>query len=467
MQIQRFAAGRPCAGGAKVLWGLLAAVISLGPASGESLALSPATQPAAGLRSPSTGGSLADEDALLRAAREKEAALVSVIDQLLPAFVVIGGGSGVLISDDGLMLTNHHVAGMRRRWQVRVENKIFTADVLGSDPRGDITLLKLRDVRNMAHVKLGDSDRLRVGQPVIAIGNPFGTAEVAGEPTVTTGVISALNRFAGNYTDAIQTDAPINPGNSGGPLLTLDGKLIGINGQIRTRFGARANTGIGLAIPVNQIKRFLPLLTRANAGNVHPGLFRGITVDEEAVGARQDGVVIKSVAPGSPAEKAGLRAGDKITHLGGERVRNLFRFRGIQGTYPEGSQLSLRYRRGSASRSVSVTLEPHVPGTLGMSIARSRRAMRVADPARVGEVVPDHAAARAGLKTGDRILSINGFPAETVGQYVEFLRGLEPLAGDRLVVRVLRGEGDDEEELEVQMTLRPQAELPRARRQEE
>ena len=147
-----------------------------------------------------------------------EIVLRQLAERLARAYVFIGGGSGVLISADGLMLTNHHVAGASRRWQVRVGTQLYQADVLGSDPRGDIMLLQLRAARDLPFIAFADSDALVVGQRVIALGNPFGTAEATGEPTVTTGIISALHRFQGSYSDAIQTDAPINPGNSGGPL---------------------------------------------------------------------------------------------------------------------------------------------------------------------------------------------------------------------------------------------------------
>ncbi|MEK7449593.1 MAG: trypsin-like peptidase domain-containing protein [Planctomycetota bacterium] len=188
--------------------------------------------------------------------------IIQVSEKVIPAYVFIAGASGVLVSPDGYVLTNYHVVANSVKWDVfRADGKSYEAERIGCDPTGDIALLKIKDAKELPYLEFGDSDTLEVGQPVIVVGNPFTIGISDLEPTVTFGLISALHRFQNDYSDAIQTDAAINPGNSGGPLITLDGKIVGINGKLETEIGfIFANTGIGYAIPANQIKRFLPKL---------------------------------------------------------------------------------------------------------------------------------------------------------------------------------------------------------------
>lgn len=203
------------------------------------------------------------EDDALKAALRLEKLIESTAARVVPAFVFVGGGSGVLISSDGWFLTNHHVAGERPDWQVTLPGGfIYKAEVVGYDVSGDICLCKIKNAKDLPYVELGDSDVIRPGEGVIAVGNPFMLGSMDFQPTVSFGVVSAMHRFQQNYADAIQTDAAVNPGNSGGPLFTIDGKLIGINGRIDTRFRNRVNTGIGLAIPINQIKNFMRVLKK-------------------------------------------------------------------------------------------------------------------------------------------------------------------------------------------------------------
>jgi S1-C subfamily serine protease len=181
------------------------------------------------------------------------------------------------------------------------------------------------------------------------------------------GTISALHRFQGNYSDAIQTDSAINPGNSGGPLLTLDGKLIGITGQIMSRFGSKSNTGIGYAIPVDQILRFYPLLKQAGGKYVYHGMlpdgltFTGRLEDSQAA-------VAAHIAAGSDAERAGFRAGDRIVSVDGKPVYNHARLLGIVRSYPENSELEIVVERdapatggGKAATKQPVTLKVKLP----------------------------------------------------------------------------------------------------------
>ncbi len=251
----------------------------------------------------------------LKTALAIQAQLTKLVAKVRPAYVMIGGGSGVLISPDGFMLTNHHVAGSRKQWTVLLpDRRRFTADMVGTDPRGDLSLLKLRKAKNLPCVPLGDSDKVRPGQWCIAIGNPWMVGRADGQPSVSLGIVSATHVYRGNYTDAIQTDAPINPGNSGGPLITMAGKLIGINGQVAVRFGTdRINSGIGFAIPSNQIKNFLAKMKSAKGGQVDHGVLAGVGIDSTYRGGT--GARVMRVEPNSSAHAAGLRKGDRIIEV--------------------------------------------------------------------------------------------------------------------------------------------------------
>ena len=276
----------------------------------------------------------------------------TVIEQVPPAYVFIGGGSGVVVSSDGYIITNYHVAGKGKKWTVRLTGgKKYTADVVGFDPRGDICLLKIRDGKNLPYVRFGDSDKLAVGQYVIAVGNPFLLGNENWEPTVTLGIVSLIHRYFESYNDAIQTDARINPGNSGGPLITLDGELVGINGMINVRFFNRVNTGVGYAIPSNQIKRFMKTLKQAKGGRDYHGYVEGLPKTEtgnnrfDNRGESGDGVLVAGVTEGPPADKAGFLPGDIITDIESYRIFNTKRFHGAIATYPTGEKIKVKIKR--------------------------------------------------------------------------------------------------------------------------
>lgn len=186
--------------------------------------------------------------------------LAKLVARTSDAFVFIGDGSGVLISEDGYALTNYHVAGSQDTWRVRLGGEEHTrlCDVVSRDSERDLCLVKIRGIEHAPYyLKLGNSAALENGQRVLALGDPFKLGEKSGGPAASLGIISAQHRHQGRYADAIQTDCSINPGNSGGPLLNLSGELIGITGQIISRYG-KNNTGIAFAIPIDQIKLTLP-----------------------------------------------------------------------------------------------------------------------------------------------------------------------------------------------------------------
>ena len=268
-------------------------------------------------------------------------------------------GSGVIVdAEHGYVLTNDHVVKGATRMEVTTrDNRRFKAQLVGHDQATDIALLQIK-TENLTAIPMGDSDSLEVGDFVLAIGNPFGLGQ-----TVTSGIVSALGR-AGlgieGYEDFIQTDAAINPGNSGGALVTLDGRLVGINTAILSRTGG--NVGIGFAVPINMARLVMTQLI-AN-GEVKRGRI-GISLrnpDQEGTdagrGAELEGAMIAAVEPQSPASQAGLAKGDLVTMANNVRIRSSSQFRNLIGLTPVGSEIDLRFRRGSEFFAAKVQIEP-------------------------------------------------------------------------------------------------------------
>jgi len=231
-----------------------------------------------------------------------------------------GLGSGFIIESDGTILTNHHVVEGAQKIVVKLPGgKEFEAKVIGQDARTDTAVIKINSKERLPSAALGDSDRLEVGEWVMAVGNPFGL-----DNSVTSGIVSAKGRHigAGPYDDFIQTDAAVNPGSSGGPLVNLRGEVVGINAAIVSQTGA--NIGIGFAIPINLIKEILPQLkekgkvTRGFLGVSIQNLTPAITESLELDKAR--GALVASVDSGGPAERAGIRVGDIILEFDGKKI---------------------------------------------------------------------------------------------------------------------------------------------------
>ena len=273
-----------------------------------------------------------------------------------------GLGSGVIVGQDGYVLTNHHVIDGADRIKVDLnDNRTLEAKVVGSDPPSDLAVLKI-EASGLPVLALGDSDRTRVGDVVLAIGNPLGVGQ-----TVTMGIISAKGRQTGlsngSFEDFLQTDAPINQGNSGGALVSTNNELVGINSQILSPSGG--SIGLGFAIPSNMARSVMEQLI--NTGKVRRGQL-GITVlkipSEEAskLGVDQGpGVVVYQVQPGSAADRAGLRRGDIITALNGTAVNDQNSFRNmIAGTAP-GSEVTLTVKRDGREQQVRATLDEFTP----------------------------------------------------------------------------------------------------------
>ena len=347
-------------------------------------------------------------------AADDSADLAAICVKARPAFVFIAGGSGVVIRPDGLMLTNDHVIENRRRFDVRLgDGRSFKAKVVGRDAVGDLAALQL-DLpagETVPHLSLGDSEALRVGDEAIAVGNPFALGVLDQAPTFTVGIISAVHHTQGSYTECIVTDAELNPGNSGGPLINMAGEVVGINGQISTRYGLRSNTGLGFAISARQIAMWLPLLERAAGGEVKHARLAGVEFesrDRETVAS----VTVKDVAEGTLAAEAGFRAGDTIVAIDDAPVANGHRFAGLLGIYPEGSRVAFRVRRGGEEVTLEAVLTAPQRCRTGIDLERPRGG----DLLPVVEAVePGSSAEVAGLKPGDVIVAFRGrrleFPA--------------------------------------------------------
>ena len=351
--------------------------------------------------------------------------LTELCVRLQPAFVFIGGGSGVIVRPDGLMLTNDHVIGRKRSFTVRIgDGRSFKAKVLGTDPVGDLAALKLEvpEGQTVPHLELGDSGGLRVGDEAVAIGNPFALGVLDQAPTFTVGIISALNHTQGTYAECIVTDAEVNPGNSGGPLLNMAGEVVGINGQISTRFGLRSNTGLGFAISSRQIAIWLPRLEAAGGGEVKHARIAGLEFEK---GPRESAasVVVKDVADGSPAAAAGFKAGDAIVNLDGAAVANALRLAGLLGIYPDGHRVPVTVKRGDGEAELEVTLTAPERAKLGLTLSRARGTELAA---KVEKVEVGWAAAAAGFKEGDELV-------EWAGRRLEFSSRDERRAFDRLI----------------------------------
>ena len=262
------------------------------------------------------------------------------------------GGSGVIVDKEGYILTNYHVIEEADKVKIRLnDGREFTATVKGQDSRTDLAVLHIQ-VENLPAATLGDSDKLEVGEWAIAIGSPFGL-----EHTVTVGVISAKGRSGlgtGTYEDFIQTDASINPGNSGGPLLNIDGEVIGINAMI-----IQPGTGIGFAIPINTAKQILYDLIKTgkvvrpwlgiSAQDLTPEIAEHFKVKEK------EGVLVSQVHPGTGAEKAGLAAGDIITSVDDNPIKNVGELVKEIQKKKVGEKMKLNIIREGKSLTVDVT----------------------------------------------------------------------------------------------------------------
>lgn len=271
-----------------------------------------------------------------------------------------GMGSGAVINaEKGYIITNNHVINNADKITVKLEDgREFKAKLVGSDPLSDVALIQVEDPKNLTEIKFADSDKLRVGDFTVAIGNPFGLGQ-----TVTSGIVSALGRSTGKldegYENYIQTDAAVNQGNSGGPLINLNGELIGINTAIISPSGG--NAGIAFAIPSNMASSLVAQIIEF--GEVKRGIL-GIKGGElnadlakEFNISTQQGAFVSEVLPDSAAAKAGFKAGDVITEINGQKVRSFSELRAKVATAGVGKEIELTYLRDGKEAKAKVTLQ--------------------------------------------------------------------------------------------------------------
>ena len=345
-----------------------------------------------------------------------------------------GVGSGVIVTEDGYILTNNHVVQHADKVQVRLhDGREFGAEIVGRDPKSDVAVLKV-DATELPHIEVADSDLIEVGDIVLAIGNPFGIGQ-----TVTMGMISAKGRgnMGLDYENFIQTDAAINPGNSGGALVDAQGRLIGVNTAILSRSGG--NQGIGFAIPSNLAGYVMEDLV-AN-GHVARGYLGVLIQDVTPALAREFGLeqnrgaLVGDVEPDGAADQAGIRSGDVISELNGEPIRDSRQLKLLIARVKPGKEVAITLRRGDQIKTCEVTLKelPDSPqvadaraeeadeeGTLnGVAVADLDREARTqldapADlkGAVITAVAPGSAALEAGLRPGDVIVEINRKPVK-------------------------------------------------------
>ena len=319
-------------------------------------------------------------------------------------------GSGFIISHDGYIFTNNHVVEKADKILVKLSNgKEYDAKVIGKDAKTDIALIKIKPVESLPVADIGNSDKLRVGEWVMAIGNPFGL-----EQTVTVGIVSAKGRVigAGPYDNFIQTDASINPGNSGGPLFNMEGQVIGINTAIIAQ-----GQGIGFAIPISMAKTILPDLK--SRGKVTRG-WMGVSVQDvsediaKSMGLKgQKGALISDVVEGDPAEKAGLRAGDVITEIGGKPVNNTHELLLIIAGLRVGENIKVKVIRDGQEKSFQIIIAERTEKTEMASAKISGEAFGMT----VQEITPD-IAGQLGLPVKKGIIVVDvqqGSLADEVG----------------------------------------------------
>jgi serine protease Do len=369
-----------------------------------------------------------------------------------------GVGSGFIISADGYVMTNHHVVeGADQIYVTLNDKREFTARLIGSDRRTDVALVKI-DAAGLPLLRIGDPQKLCVGEWVVAIGSPFGL-----ENTVTAGIVSAKGRDTGDYLPFIQTDVAVNPGNSGGPLLNLRGEVVGINSQIYSRTGGFM--GISFAIPIDEAMRVgeqLRTTGRVTRGRIGVGIAEVTKDVAEPLGLpRASGALVRNVESGGPAERAGIEVGDIILRFDGRSIERSSDLPRIVGNTKPGSKVPLTVWRRGQNRDLSITvaeMEPDraaragqpggrqpAPGAapapavnaLGLGVAdltdERRSQLRVKNGVVVEAV--EGPAARAGIRPGDVILQMNNQDVANARQFNEAVAKLDRNRNHILLVR--------------------------------
>ena len=362
-----------------------------------------------------------------------------------------GVGSGFIMSREGYILTNNHVVEDAERIKVKLAGgKEFDGKIVGRDPKTDLALIKIEASPDLQPLRLGDSDELKVGNWVVAVGSPFGL-----EQTVTAGIVSAKGRVIGSgpYDNFIQTDASINPGNSGGPLINLQGEVVGINTAI-----IASGQGIGFAIPINMAKEIAPQLQKR--GHVTRGLL-GVAIQDvtpelaKSLGLKEsEGALVSQVVPGGPADKAGIEQGDVIVNFDGQSVGDSKDLPRLVASAPVGKTVTVKlFRDGKEverqakvgemeEENASAAKSPTHP-SLGVTVqnltpqvARELGLKKSAGVVVTG-VEPGSPAAEAMIQVGDVIQAVNRKPVKNVDEFVKIVEKAKD--GGSLLLLVQRG----------------------------
>jgi serine protease Do len=358
--------------------------------------------------------------------------------QRMPRGVERGLGSGVIVSQEGYILTNNHVVDSANEVKVELPDKrSFTAKVVGTDPASDLAVVKI-EAKDLPTLQFGDSDAVRIGDVVLAVGNPLGVGE-----TVTSGIISAKGRTTPGdpdaYEDFLQTDAPINHGNSGGALVNTSGQLIGINSQILTP--SDGNIGLGFAIPSNMARNVMDqLIKNGTVRRAKLGVtVQGISADmASALGlSSAKGALVSNVEDGSPAAQAGIHQGDVITQFNGKPVADSNQLRNEVSSTTPGSTVTMQVVRNGKTDTVKATLgelsatrersnssaDSQGHGKYGMGVqpltpdlAEEAGVPRTTQGLLVTDVDPAGAAAESNIQAGDVIVKVNNQPVKTVAE---------------------------------------------------
>lgn len=343
-----------------------------------------------------------------------------------------GEGSGVIINaNKGYVVTNNHVITGADKITVKLEDgREFKAKLVGADPMSDVALIQVENPKDLTEIKIADSDKLRVGDFTVAIGNPFGLGQ-----TVTSGIVSALGRSTGNtdesYESYIQTDAAVNRGNSGGPLINLNGELIGINTAIISPSGG--NAGIAFAIPSNMANNLVQQIIEF--GEVKRGLLgiKGGELNADLAKAfdvsAQQGAFVSEVMADSAAAKAGLKAGDVITALNGQKIRSFAELRAKVATTGAGKEIELTYLRDGKESNVKVTLQSDDQSkTSAKSLLPTLNGAEFANyndkgvkGVEIVKVEKSSMAESRGFKKGDVIVGVNRQAVENLGELRKIL----------------------------------------------
>lgn len=373
-------------------------------------------------------------------------------------------GSGVIVdAKKGYVLTNNHVVENAKEIKIKlIDKRVIPAKIIGTDPKSDIAVLQI-DVNNIQQIPLGDSDKLRVGEWVLAVGSPF-SANLS--HTVTVGIISALGRsyvMPGNdhYENFIQTDAAINPGNSGGALLNLDGELIGINTAIATGGMERSNRGVGFAIPSNMIKKVMnDLIEKGYVVRSWLGVYIQPVDDKTARAldlSNRDGALVSEIVPDSPADNAGMQIQDVIIEFDGKKITDPSHLKNVVSSTPPGKRSKLLIVRDGNRKTINITLEEleqdaqtfataiNTNMSLGIevrNISSSLAERYEIDPESTGVLVTDidkkSNAYEAGIRTGDIITRVGTKRVTSSKIFRNLVEDLKEQ--DSLLLLVKRGE---------------------------